>query len=106
MGKPDNGHLFSIKPWKCKENLCISGCSLIFLFKYLGHSDSRFYLCKKTKDNENNHFADDYTKEVLYMLKKSNVDISNSDIAYRGIQIAFASIQYSESMTYTSINAE
>lgn len=50
--------------------------------------------------------ADDYTKEVLYMLKKSNVDISNSDIAYRGIQIAFASIQYSESMTYTSINAE
>ena len=40
------------------------------------------------------------------MLKKSNVDISNSDIAYRGIQIAFASIQYSESMTYTSINAE
>ena len=47
MGKPDNGHLFSIKPWKCKENLCISGCSLIFLFKYLGHSDSRFYLCKK-----------------------------------------------------------
>ena len=29
-----------------------------------------------------------------------------SDIAYRGIQIAFASIQYSESMTYTSINAE
>ena len=49
MGKPDNGHLFSIKPWKCKENLCISGCSLIFLFKYLGHSDSRFYLCKKRK---------------------------------------------------------
>ena len=29
-----------------------------------------------------------------------------SDIAYRGIQIAFASIQYSESMTYTSVNAE
>ena len=29
-----------------------------------------------------------------------------SDIAYRGIQIAFASILYSESMTYTSINAE
>lgn len=50
--------------------------------------------------------ADDYTKEVLYMLKKSNVDISSRDIAYRGIQIAFASIQYSESMTYTSINAE
>ena len=49
MGKPDNGHLFSIKPWKCKENLCISDCSLIFLFKYLGHSDSRFYLCKKRK---------------------------------------------------------
>ena len=47
MGKPNNGHFFSIKPWKCKENLCISGCSLIFLFKYLGHSDSRFYLCKK-----------------------------------------------------------
>ena len=29
-----------------------------------------------------------------------------SDIAYRGIQIAFASILYSESMTYTSVNAE
>ena len=29
-----------------------------------------------------------------------------SDKAYRGIQIAFASILYSESMTYTSINAE
>ena len=29
-----------------------------------------------------------------------------SDIAYRGIQIAFASILYSESMTYTSKNAE
>ena len=29
-----------------------------------------------------------------------------SDIAYRGIQIAFASILYSESITYTSINAE
>ncbi len=50
--------------------------------------------------------ADDYTKEVLYMLKKSNADISSRDITYRGIQIAFASIQYSESMTYTSVNAE
>ena len=50
--------------------------------------------------------ADDYTKEVLYMLKKSNVDISSRDITYRGIQIAFASIQYSESMTYTSVNAQ
>lgn len=50
--------------------------------------------------------ADDYTKEVLYMLKKSNVDISSSDKAYRGIQIAFASILYSESMTYTSVNAQ
>ena len=29
-----------------------------------------------------------------------------SDIAYRGIQVAFASILYSASMTYTSINAE
>ena len=29
-----------------------------------------------------------------------------SDKAYRGIQIAFASILYSESMTYTIINAE
>lgn len=29
-----------------------------------------------------------------------------SDIAYRGIQIAFASILYSESMTYTRVNAE
>ena len=29
-----------------------------------------------------------------------------SDIAYRGIQVAFASILYSESMTYTSINTE
>ena len=29
-----------------------------------------------------------------------------SDIAYRGIQVAFAIILYSESMTYTSINAE
>lgn len=28
------------------------------------------------------------------------------DIAYRGIQIAFASILYSESMTYTSVNAQ
>ena len=40
------------------------------------------------------------------MLKKSNVDVSSTDLAYRGIQIAFASIQYSESMTYTSVNAE
>ena len=29
-----------------------------------------------------------------------------SDIAYRGIQIALASILYSDSITYTSINAE
>ena len=29
-----------------------------------------------------------------------------SDKAYRGIQIAFASILYSESMTYTSVNAQ
>ena len=29
-----------------------------------------------------------------------------SYIAYRGIQIAFASILYSESMTYTSVNAQ
>ena len=29
-----------------------------------------------------------------------------SDIAYRGIQIAFASILYSESMTYTCVNAQ
>ena len=29
-----------------------------------------------------------------------------SDIAYRGVQIAFASILYSESMTYTSVNAQ
>ena len=65
-----------------------------------------FLSLQKTKRHENYYFADDYTKEVLYMLKKSNVDISNSDIAYRGIQIAFASIQYSESMTYTSVNAE
>ena len=65
-----------------------------------------FLSLQKTKCHENYHFADDYTKEVLYMLNKSNVDISNSDIAYRGIQIAFASIQHSESMTYTSINAE
>lgn len=50
--------------------------------------------------------ADDYTKEVLYMLKKSNVDVSSTDLAYRGIQIAFASILYSESMTYTSVNAQ
>ena len=50
--------------------------------------------------------ADDYTKEVLYMLKKSHEDISSSDKAYRGIQIAFASILYSESMTYTSVNAQ
>ena len=28
------------------------------------------------------------------------------DIAYRGIQIAFASILCSESMTYTSVNAQ
>ena len=28
------------------------------------------------------------------------------DIAYRGVQIAFASILYSESMTYTSVNAQ
>ena len=65
-----------------------------------------FLSLQKTKCHENYHFADDYTKEVFYMLKKSNVDISSSDIAYRGIQIAFASIQYSESMTYTSVNAE
>ena len=50
--------------------------------------------------------ADDYTREVLYMLKKSNVDVSSTDLAYRGIQIAFASILYSESMTYTSVNAQ
>ena len=65
-----------------------------------------FLSLQKTKCHENYHFADDYTKEVLYMLKKSNVDVSSTDLAYRGIQIAFASILYSESMTYTSINAE
>lgn len=47
--------------------------------------------------------ADDYTKEVLYMIKKSNVDLSDSDTAYRAIQIAFASIQYSQNMTYTKV---
>ena len=65
-----------------------------------------FLSLQKTKCHENYYFADDYTKEVLYMLKKSNVDISSSDIAYRGIQIAFASFLYSESMTYTSVNAQ
>ena len=65
-----------------------------------------FLSLQKTKCHENYYFADDYTKEVLYMLKKSNVDVSSTDLAYRGIQIAFASIQYSESMTYTSVNAE
>ena len=65
-----------------------------------------FLSLQKTKCHENYYFANDYTKEVLYMLKKSNVDISSSDIAYRGIQIAFASILYSESMTYTRVNAE
>lgn len=44
--------------------------------------------------------VDSYTREVLYMIKKSNLDIYDSEIAYRGIQIAYASIQLSQSMTY------
>lgn len=50
--------------------------------------------------------ADSYTKEVLYMIKKSNLDISDSDIAYRGIQIAYASILFSQSMTYINTNVQ
>lgn len=44
--------------------------------------------------------VDIYTREVLYMVKKSNLDISDREIAYRGIQIAYASILFSQGMTY------
>ena len=48
--------------------------------------------------------AEDYTREVLYMIKKSNVDLSDGEAAYRGIQIGYASVLFSQSVTYTKVN--
>ena len=50
--------------------------------------------------------TEEYTKNVLYMIQKSNVDVKDKDVLYRAIQIAYASILYSQSMIITQTNSQ
>ena len=42
-----------------------------------------------------------YTRSVMYQILNSNVDVSDKQTLYKGIQVAYASILYSKNMNFT-----
>lgn len=46
---------------------------------------------------------DGYTRSVMYQILNSNVDVSDKQTLYKGIQVAYASILYSKNMNFTGI---
>ena len=44
---------------------------------------------------------DGYTRSVMYQILNSNVDVSDKQTLYKGIQVAYASILYSKNMNFT-----
>lgn len=46
---------------------------------------------------------DGYTRSVMYQIQNSNVDVSDKQTLYKGIQVAYASILYSKNMNFTEI---
>ena len=47
---------------------------------------------------------DEYTDNVIYQIQHSNVDVQDKQTLYNGIQIAYASILYSQNMNFKSIS--
>ena len=47
---------------------------------------------------------DEYTDNVMYQIQHSNIDITDKQTLYSGVQIAYASILYSQNMTFNNIN--
>ncbi len=46
---------------------------------------------------------DEYTDNVIYQIQHSNVDVQDKQMLYSGIQIAYASILYSQNMNFKNI---
>lgn len=46
---------------------------------------------------------DGYTRSVMYQILNSNVDVSDKQTLYKGIQVAYASILYSKNMNFIEI---
>lgn len=46
---------------------------------------------------------DGYTRSVMYQILNSNVDVSDKQTLYKGIQVAYASILYSKNMIFTEM---
>ena len=46
---------------------------------------------------------DGYTRSVMYQILNSNVDVSDKQTLYKGIQVAYASILYSKNMNFTEM---
>ena len=47
---------------------------------------------------------EEYTQGVMYQIMNSNVDVSDRKTLYKGVQIAYASILYSQNMKFTSVD--
>ena len=47
---------------------------------------------------------EEYTQGVMYRIMNSNVDVSDRKTLYNGVQIAYASILYSQNMKFTSVD--
>ena len=47
---------------------------------------------------------DEYTDNVIYQIQHSNVDVQDKQTLYSGIQIAYASIMYSQNMNFKNIS--
>ena len=90
--------------------LAIVAIGMVALHSCSQEDEQEYPVAKKVKPANTllyaNVDAEDYTREVLYMIKKSNVDLSDGEAAYRGIQVAYASILLSQSMTYTKVAAQ
>lgn len=46
---------------------------------------------------------DGYTRSVMYQILNSNMDVSDKQTLYKGIQVAYASILYSKNMNFTEM---
>ena len=47
---------------------------------------------------------EEYTQGVMYRIMNSNVDVSDRKTLYNGVQIAYASILYSQNMKFTGVD--
>lgn len=52
----------------------------------------------------NSSDIDEYTKGIFYQIQHSNVSNTDKQILYQGVQVAYASILYSQNMTFKNIN--